>query len=144
MVPGPWPCCDCTSGRFLSCKSDTRRIGLRFRRYLPQILTKATYGASKLKGLVSQCRDQTTALATDISVFASKRYYGEKAESEPVPGLNTVRRPVSAVVTLRGDAFVALQRAGKVWEELSVARRRAERAASLADLWFPRRRRMPW
>jgi len=64
---------------------------------VPQILTKATYGASK------------------ISVFASKRYYGEKAESEPVPGLNTVRRPVSAVVTLRGDAFVALQRAGKVF-----------------------------
>ncbi len=51
---------------------------------------------------------------TYIFVLSSERDDWDEADCEPVPGLNWVRRPVTTVVALRGDSFVALQLARKV------------------------------
>ncbi len=116
MVLGPCPCCDCTSGRFLGRRLDPSEVSTEFERHASNLVGSDIWsrpaGADRLAKLFHKI---TTLRTTHIFVFASERYDGEKAESEPVPRLNAMGRPVAAVVTLRSYAFVALQRAGKVW-----------------------------
>jgi hypothetical protein len=51
---------------------------------------------------------------THIFMFAAEGNDWNPAESEPLPRLYAVRGPVSAVMTLCCDAFVAFQLAGEV------------------------------